>query len=222
MNPELPTRIADDPVKAWKIARITSTPEYPWKLHFRGAVMPLRYLAEPSTFVCGCSAGSINAPPHSKIGLSTNCGFYGLKAPQLDPTSRMMSWSNSGQFYLLEVEFWGTVIRGENGYRASRQRVLSCRPYGAPHREEIQGQYPLTLLHDEKGMFKYPSYTGPKQRFSVADITSKLGTEVIYDESVLAVGWQREVDTKVGLKELYSRVESFKSYASNYKKFYDD
>lgn len=144
-----------------------------------------------------------------------------MKEDRLDVNARMMGWGHCGQLYLLEVEFWGTVIVGEHGYRASRQRVLSCRPYGAPF-QETSGFVPGSLLHDEQGMFlpyRQDFKVNRVHRVSLADATASLGTEVIYDESVLAVGWQRRVDQKIQAEKLARHLETLQRAKEDFTKF---
>ena len=118
---DLPHRTSDEPIRAWKHARIVLDGNRP---AFRGIGRGGKYTADDvaichrdpylSYSLTYYGSSSVN---HHKYGpvLDCQCGFYAMAGeakPDRDGTP------------LLEVELYGKVIVCEYGYRAERQRVL--------------------------------------------------------------------------------------------------
>lgn len=105
-----------DPVRGWKASALQLHIENNWQLHAQfvsqnGVGFKQTDVAEHSaTF-------GFHPHPAEKFKVDCSCGFYAVHD---DKKPEYFGW-------LLEVDLYGTVIEGSNGwYRASKQRVLSA------------------------------------------------------------------------------------------------
>lgn len=100
-----------------------------------------------------------------------SCGFYALTEK---PTTPELGW------FMAEVELFGTVIAGEHGWRASRQRVLSmevfrsCQANGGECGDPADG----FQVGRSGGVWPTCARHAPLGYASLADLTARLGTEV--------------------------------------------
>lgn len=153
----VPTRVADEPIRAWKVAHLRLTGEG-WR--FSGIGVAMEYGVEevakcarqgdhPTTHVIVNGAGQvvsrIEEPIHTAPSLDCACGFYAVAEADLSTRYGFVTAAE----VLLEVELYGRVIVHERGYRAEKQRVLSARMGtewmpACQHVEPGDGQYPKT------------------------------------------------------------------------------
>lgn len=99
-----------EPFVGWKTLSIHVTKK--GKLRLLGA----GYTKYDVDATAKCTYGHNHASPD----WDCTCGFYALSAK---PTTAECGW------FLANVELFGTVIEGEHGWRASRQRVLSMSAF---------------------------------------------------------------------------------------------
>ena len=157
-KPDLPVRQQEDTYVGFKTSRLVADGG---RLRIKG--MTGKVYDIDATAACG--AGGTHKAPERQC----SCGFHAL----IDAPS---NWEYGG--FRTTVELFGTVIRGERGWRAERQRVLKvearqeCEVSG--HKEKAVG---FTL--DKSGVIiavcedhAVLSYATP------AELTGKLGTKV--------------------------------------------
>jgi hypothetical protein len=126
-----------------------------------------------------CKAPDILYPRHGAApGLNCTCGFYGVKK-KLD--------AFSGAF-VAEVDFYGTVIEHERGYRAEYQRVLSLR-VGSRRCMGVSG-FTCTQVAEVVTWATYwpasclllcKSCAKPFQSATLPEVAGQLGVEVRWD-----------------------------------------
>ena len=110
-----------------------------------------------------CAVGGGHSAPEWRCG----CGFYALKDPPTAP--------EFGRFRA-EVELFGTVIEGDQGWRASRQRVLSLQAF----KTCICGRDATGFAIRRHGTV-WPvcgKWKCGHKRLELADLNARLGTEV--------------------------------------------
>jgi hypothetical protein len=99
----------DEPIRAWKYAAVVGGgPDDNGKLLFEAQSVAEVYGVEETA---RCSYQRDHRAPDE----SCSCGFY----------ARMQRMDVYGPYSVLEVELYGKVLLGTNGYRAEKQRVLS-------------------------------------------------------------------------------------------------
>ncbi len=112
------TRVVEEPIRGWKMAKVITGPDGPT---FAGIGANALYAAEA---VAECAVGGNHQCPDP----GCSCGFYARK-------ERHDVSEPAGDYVLLEVELYGRVMVGSDGYRAEKQRVLAVyadRSFGAP------------------------------------------------------------------------------------------
>ena len=178
-----------EPVHGWKLALLIKDAR---NVMFRAITRRAFYTAGRQRFICHCPDGHfppILHAPHQKpaVGDDSSCGWYAMKDKRdcLDAyDSRMARSPDEMNAWLLEVDLWGTVVEGERGYRGEYQRVLSVQPAGKPEMT-ITSQNQLYLMGPQ--ILYRPIYQGlmappMKPALRVADLASKLGTEVLWND----------------------------------------
>jgi hypothetical protein len=179
----------DEPVHAWKLALLIKAER---NVLFRAITRHAFYTAGRQRFICHCP--DVQFPPtlrapHRKpaVGDDSSCGWYAMKDKRdcLEAyRTRMAVSPDEMNAWLLEVDLWGTVVEGERGYRGEYQRVLSVQPAGNPEMK-ITHQNQLYLMGTQ--ILYRPIYLGlmappMKPALRVADLASKLGTEVLWSD----------------------------------------
>lgn len=171
----LPRREGDLPVMAWKRARIVRTPngyrfggvmhsgsqydavsEASCNSRASASAVYLRMISPVFGAYLSPETESVSA--HSAPDEHCRCGFYGL-------TERPETVGEQSHL-LLEVEFFGTVIVAEKGYRAQKQRVLAVH---LPQRCEFCPEAPTQFVvpngyaqdHGETLMSRCMTHVGP-------------------------------------------------------------
>jgi hypothetical protein len=183
------TEHRDEPVHGWKLALIVKDAR---NVMFRAIFRHAFYTAGRQRFTCHCPDAQfppILRAPHQKpaVGDDSSCGWYAMKDSRdclQAYNARMACSPYEMNAWLLEVDLWGTVVEGERGYRGEYQRVLSVQPAGKPEMA-ITHQNQLYLVGTQ--ILYRPMYQGlmvpplePVLR--VADLASKLGTEVLWTD----------------------------------------
>lgn len=122
-GPGLAERQQDEPITAWKQARLAFAGGRYYFLPLTG-VGGSGYDVEAVARCVAVDFGSalysyqgigVGSAPHTAPSLDCSCGFYALTEPPEDDPS----------LCLLEVDLYGRVIVCEKGYRAEKQRVLA-------------------------------------------------------------------------------------------------
>jgi hypothetical protein len=183
----------DEPVHGWKLALLVKDAR---NVMFRAITRHAFYTAGRERFICHCPDDQFPPmlrAPHRKpaVGDDSSCGWYAMKDRHdclQAYDSRMARSRCEMNAWLLEVDLWGTVVEGERGYRGEYQRVLSVQPAGKPE-VAITHQNQLYLMGTQ--ILYRPIYIGlmvppMKPVLRVADLASKLGTEVLWSD--LAAG----------------------------------
>lgn len=158
----LPVVERPEPIRARKLARISLAEG---RLVFRGWSLGGCYGADAVAAHRGVGRPAHPAP--DPTGQCRDCGFHALR--HLDAT-----WS-----VVLDVELFGTVVAHSRGWRASRQRVLtcwldpSCRLCGA----RPTGLGYAARLGEPQGVFAVCSACRV-QTIALADAAGHLGCEV--------------------------------------------
>lgn len=108
---------------------------------------------------------------HNAPEWSCSCGFYALSAK---PTSAEHGW------FIANVELFGTVIEGEFGWRASRQRVLSLEVFRTCQAADGECDQSADGFQVGRGGKVWPvcAKHAPLGVSSLADIRAQVGTEV--------------------------------------------
>jgi hypothetical protein len=179
----------DEPVHAWKLALLVKDAR---NVMFRAISRHAFYTAGRQRFICHCPDSQfppILRAPHQKpaVGNDSSCGWYAMKDKHdclQAYNTRMARSPDEMNAWLLEVDLWGTVIEGEWGYRGEYQRVLSVQPAGTPEMTSTN-QNQLYLMGTQ--ILYRPIYMGlmvppMKPVLCVADLASKLGTEVLWSD----------------------------------------
>jgi hypothetical protein len=179
-----PASSGQEPFRAWKLAFICKLAR---NIMFRAITRHAYYSASRQQFTCGCPDAEFPPlrVPHDKplVSADCSCGWYAMKnkADCLQTyNTRMAGSPDEMNAWLLEVDLWGTVIEGERGYRGEYQRVLSVQPAGQPE-VAVSQEKQLYLLGCS--ILYRPILPSLMQRplkpmLPVADLASKLGTEV--------------------------------------------
>jgi hypothetical protein len=179
----------DEPVHGWKLALLVKDAR---NVMFRAISRHAFYTAGRQRFICQCPDAQfppILRAPHQKptVGDGSSCGWYAMKDKHdclQAYNTRMACSPDEMNAWLLEVDLWGTVIEGERGYRGEYQRVLSVQPAGRPEMTTTH-QNQLYLMGTR--ILYRPIYQGlmvppMKPVLRVADLASKLGTEVLWSD----------------------------------------
>lgn len=133
----LPTRKLDEPLRAWKVAKIVLSPTIPDGIGFWPMYQNVGYTADKNEFKCVCGDVQywVMKPdePHKSItDFGAKCGWYGMKTDKLlrDEIAKLHPGAMKDGHYLwaLECDFYGRTIGAPHGYRSAKQRVLSVRP----------------------------------------------------------------------------------------------
>jgi hypothetical protein len=189
MSPSPPSiQHRDEPVHGWKLALLVKDAR---NMTFRAITRHAFYPASRQRFRCHCPDAqfppALRAPHHKPtVSDDSSCGWYAMKDKHacLQAYSRMARRPYEMNAWLLEVDLWGTVVEGERGYRGEYQRVLSVQPAGKPEMT-ITHQNQLYLMGTQ--ILYKPIYRGlmeppMKPVLRVADLASKLGTEVLWND----------------------------------------
>jgi hypothetical protein len=183
------TEHRDEPVHGWKLALIVKDAR---NVMFRAIFRHAFYTAGRQRFICHCPDAQfppVMSAPHQKpaVGDDSSCGWYAMKDSRdclQAYNARMACSPYEMNAWLLEVDLWGTVVEGERGYRGEYQRVLSVQPAGKPEMA-ITNQNQLYVMGTQ--VLYRPVYQGlmvppMKPVLRVADLASKLGTEVLWSD----------------------------------------
>jgi hypothetical protein len=179
----------DEPAHGWKLAFLIKDAR---NVMFRAITRHAFYTAGRQRFTCHCPDAqfpSVLRAPHHKpaVGDGSSCGWYAMKDKRdcvQAYNSRMARRPLEMNAWLLEVDLWGTVIEGEQGYRGENQRVLSVQPAGKPELTLMdQNQFYVMgtqILYRPvgRGLFAPPI----KPVLCMTDLAGKLGTEVLWTD----------------------------------------